>query len=76
MFELPLPPFHNSFGRIQRDLAGKYNVKLIPKRVFMRILSGADKTLDSIHLTQSGHDLMAKTVWEIIGPAFQTDSHQ
>lgn len=70
MFELPLPPFHHEFGRIQRTLAAKYHVHLIPKRVFLSVLAGGDSTLDSIHLSQAGHELMAKRVWGVIGSAY------
>ncbi len=70
MMELPLPPFFNSYGRIQRELAREYNVKLIPKRIFMRILAQDQSTLDSIHLSQSGQQQFADAVWEIVGGAF------
>ena len=72
MFELPLPPFYNEYGRIQRELAAQHGVKLIPRRVFLSILSGGGSTLDSIHLSQSGHRAMAGIVWEIVGPAFES----
>ena len=67
MFELPLPPTYNSFGEIQRRLSKKHGVVLIPKRVLMGILSGDSATLDSIHLSQAGHQRMAETVWRILG---------
>ena len=67
MFELPLPPFCNSYGLVQRRLARKHGVTLIPKRVLMGVLARRGATLDSIHLTQSGHDTLAKTVWRILG---------
>ncbi len=70
MFELPLPPFRNEYGRIQRRLSKKYNVMLIPKREFAALIAHPDNTSDSIHLTQAGHDRMGKLVWQIIGPAF------
>ena len=70
MFELPLPPFHNEFGRIQRRLASRYGVLLIPKRVLMSLLTGNGMTVDGIHLTQVGHDRMAALVWDIIRPAY------
>ncbi len=70
MFELPLPPFCHEYGRVQRAVAAKYNVKLIPKRVFLSIIAGTASTLDTIHLSQSGHQLMAAKVWQIIEPAF------
>lgn len=65
MFELPLPPFYHEFGRVQRSLASKYGVKLIPKRVLLNVLGGSDATLDSIHLTSAGHQKMADTVWSL-----------
>jgi acyl-CoA thioesterase-1 len=37
MFELPLPPLSNEFGRAQRSLAKKHNVLLVPKRFFIDI---------------------------------------
>ncbi len=70
MFELPLPPFCHEFGRIQRTLARRYGVALIPKRVFLSVLSMNDSTLDSIHLTQKGHEQMAATVWNLVRSAF------
>lgn len=70
MFELPLPPTFNRFGQIQRRLAAKHEVTLVPKRVLMGVLTGSDATLDSIHLSQSGHDRMAEAVWSIVGDAF------
>ena len=71
MFELPLPPFRNEYGRVQREIAGKHSVALIPKRVLMSILAGNDSTLDTIHLSQAGHRRMAAAVWRQIGSAFQ-----
>lgn len=69
MFELPLPPLSNSYGQVQRELASQYDVTLIPKRVFARVLAAENATLDSIHLSQDGHQLMAEAVWQVIGPA-------
>lgn len=70
MFELPLPPLCNEYGRIQRKLAARYQVRLIPKRVLMGILTGHAATTDTIHLDQAGHAQMAERVWQIISPAF------
>jgi len=67
MFELPLPPFYNTFGLVQRRLARKHGVALIPKRVLMGVLARSDATLDSIHLTQTGHDSLARIVWKTLG---------
>jgi acyl-CoA thioesterase-1 len=70
MFELPLPPFYNEFGRIQRRLARAHGVALIPKWVLLGVLRGQAATLDSIHLSPAGQREMARSVWSVIGPAF------
>tara|TARA_R110002111_G_scaffold262504_1_gene338848 strand:- start:198 stop:1055 length:858 start_codon:yes stop_codon:yes gene_type:complete len=73
MLELPLPPFYHAYGRIQRELARKHKVKLVPKRVLLSIIAGGDATLDSIHLSQAGQQNMAEVVWGIIGSGYGTD---
>ena len=70
MFELPLPPFRNEYGRIQRSLARKHCVALVPKRVFLSILAVNGSTVDTIHLTQAGHHRMAATVWNLVRSVF------
>jgi acyl-CoA thioesterase I len=70
MFELPLPPFCHEYGRVQRSVAAKHNVKLVPKRVFLSVIAGSDSTLDTIHLSQSGHQFMADCVWRLVKSAF------
>jgi lysophospholipase L1-like esterase len=64
MLELPLPPLYNRFGEIQRRLARRYDVVLIPKRYFASVLIGGDATLDGLHLSPAGHRKMAEMVWE------------
>jgi len=66
MFELPLPPLGNRFGQIQRRLASKYHVQLIPKCVLAELLLSPETTLDSIHLTQTGHERLAQAMWKIL----------
>ena len=70
MLELPLPPFFHRFGRIQRAAAEKYGVLLVPKRVFLSVLAGSGATLDSVHLSQTGHQHMSDSVWSLICHAF------
>lgn len=72
MLELPLPPFYHEYGRIQRNLARKHHVALVPKRVFLSIIAGNESTLDSIHLSQAGHQNMAVVVWGLVKPAYTT----
>ena len=76
MFELPLPPLYHEFGRIQRTIAAKHHVALIPKRIFLSVIAGGGSTLDSIHLSQSGHQAMADSVWNCVDPAFDKSSGQ
>ncbi len=66
MFELPLPPFHNRWGRIQRQQATKHGVKLIPRRELASVFSGRESTFDSIHLTQVGHQRLLKIVQYVL----------
>ncbi len=69
MFELPLPPFCNGYGRIQRSLASEFDAALIPKRVLARVIGSSRGTLDGLHLSEEGHREIAETVRQIIGPA-------
>jgi acyl-CoA thioesterase-1 len=66
MFELPLPPFRNEFGRIQRALAAEYGVTLVPKRIFLHVLMTPGATVDGVHLSPKGHELMRDVVWRIL----------
>ncbi len=75
MFELPLPPFNHEYGRIQRSLARKYNVSLVPKRFLLSILAASDSTVDTIHLTQAGQRRMAACVWRLLSAAFPEESY-
>ena len=70
MFELPLPPFRNEFGRIQRRLSARHGVRLIPKHVFCEVLTGDGLTIDGVHLTKAGHVRMAEVVWQTILGAY------
>lgn len=71
MFELPLPPLMNEYGRAQRRLAQQYGVKLIPKRVLMGVLAGDGATLDSIHLSAAGHQRLADAIYRMLEPAYR-----
>jgi acyl-CoA thioesterase-1 len=69
MLEMPLPPFFGALGAIQRRLAVKHGVLLIPKRLLLGVLTAPGATLDTIHLSQRGHDQMADLVISLLGPA-------
>jgi acyl-CoA thioesterase-1 len=71
MFELPLPPFYHEYGRVQRTAAAKHKVVLVPKRVLLSILADEGATLDTIHLTQPGHQVMADRVWQLVQDAYE-----
>lgn len=67
MLELPLPPFYNRYGAIQRRLAHQHGVFLIPKRYFAGVLGGEAAVLDGLHLSPNGHRKMAEMIWRMIG---------
>lgn len=67
MFELPLPPLAFRYGEAQRRLAGKYGVALLPKRLFIGVLTSSGATVDGIHLSSKGHELMAELVKKRLG---------
>jgi acyl-CoA thioesterase-1 len=62
MLELPLPPYRMAYGAAQRGLARKHGVTLIPKRVLASVLGMKKGTIDGLHLTQAGHDALARRV--------------
>ena len=65
MFELPLPPLKTDYNKIQKQLAAKYGVILIPKRYFAKILTGDKYTVDGLHLSNAGHERMADIIWSL-----------
>jgi acyl-CoA thioesterase-1 len=69
MLELPLLPFQNEYGRIQRELAKQYHVFLVPKRFLVAVLSSSGATVDLAHLSPAGHNLMAERTWPVIRAA-------
>ena len=66
MFELPLLPFYNDFGKGQRNLAKKYNVILIPKHYLTDVFGMKGGTLDGLHLSQKGHDALANSIYGLL----------
>ncbi len=69
VFELPLLPLDNGFGKAQRNLARKYNLTLIPKHYLTDVFGLKDGTLDGLHLSQKGHDALAHSIYGL----FKTD---
>jgi acyl-CoA thioesterase I len=67
MLELPLMPFHTDLGRVQRRLADRHNVTLIPKRFFANVLGSENGTIDGLHLSNAGHERMSEMLWYLLG---------
>jgi acyl-CoA thioesterase I len=72
MLELPLPPFYNAYGRVQRELASRHGVPLVSKREFAGVVFAPGATLDTVHLSESGHARFADMVWRHVGPLLRT----
>jgi lysophospholipase L1-like esterase len=70
MFELPLPPLPGAWelARLQRRLAHRYSVRLIPRREFARVLLAKGTTSDGLHLTELGHRQTADLVLRRLTP--------
>lgn len=66
MFELPLPPTFEEFGRVQRGLARKYGVVLVPKSYFCKVLAVPGGSEDGLHLSAVGMDAMADIMYELL----------
>lgn len=62
MLELPMPPFCGAFTSYQRELCAKYKVHLIPKRYFSWVITGAESTVDGLHLSNLGQQKMAQVI--------------
>lgn len=69
MIELPLPPFYNRFGMVQRELAKSHGVMLIPKRYLAKIICTPGATVDGLHLSNTGHALLARALFEMLTQA-------
>lgn len=54
LFELPLPPLSVRYCDVQRRLAARYQVALVPRRQFLQVMTTAGGTVDGIHLSDNG----------------------
>ena len=66
LFELPLFPSQNAYGKAQRDAVRKYGAVMLPKRFFAKVLRTKNGTLDGLHLSQNGHNALARIVADVI----------
>jgi acyl-CoA thioesterase-1 len=67
MCELPLPPFANRYGELQRRLASRRHVRLIPKREFIAALASPGGTVDGVHLSDAGQTRLAEMFGRALG---------
>ena len=70
MFELPLPPIPGAYdlARLQRRLADRHSVKMIPRRDLAKCLLSPGATSDGLHLTPIGHRALATLVLNTLSP--------
>ncbi len=66
MFELPTPPWQCDYFQIQRDLAKKYGVYLVPRRFLSKLVFNKEYTVDGLHLSNAGHKFMAEEIWKLV----------
>jgi len=66
MIELPLPPFCNRYGMVQRALAREHGVTLIPKRFMADVMSTPRATVDGLHFSNAGHALFARALFGML----------
>jgi acyl-CoA thioesterase-1 len=66
MFELPLPPLAARYCAVQRRLAMRYHALLIPRRQFLRVLTGHGSTVDGIHLSVRGQTRLMELVRNLL----------
>jgi lysophospholipase L1-like esterase len=62
MFELPLLPVQNAFGRIQRDVCRAHGVLLVPRPILAGAVSLPGHAVDGLHLSPRGHAWLAERV--------------
>jgi acyl-CoA thioesterase I len=74
MFELPLLPNKIEYGRIQRRLAARYGVLLIPKHYFTAVFTRSGATSDGLHLSETGAQRMAALAEQILLPLLRRPS--
>ena len=65
MFELPLLPLQNAFGRIQRDACKHHGVALLPRSILAGAVALPGNASDGLHLTPRGHAWLARRLSEL-----------
>ncbi|HET7711116.1 MAG TPA: SGNH/GDSL hydrolase family protein [Thermoanaerobaculia bacterium] len=64
LVEFPLLPGRWAYGAAIRKNARRHRSLLVPRRVLAHVLLQDGNTFDGIHLTQKGHDAMARALRE------------
>ncbi len=65
MFELPLVPFQNEYGRIQREVSSQYGVTLLPRSILAGAVALPGYASDGLHPSARGHTWVATRVAEM-----------
>jgi lysophospholipase L1-like esterase len=71
MFELPLLPHQIAYGQVQRRLATKYRVPIIPRRFLVQVIRGSNATSDGLHLLPEGTKRMTELVDKVLAPVLK-----
>ncbi|MHB0968704.1 MAG: SGNH/GDSL hydrolase family protein [Thermoanaerobaculia bacterium] len=67
--ELPVIPGARAYGGLQREIVARREAKLIPKHHLAAVLADPANTTDGIHLTQRGHDELARRIGKLLKPS-------
>ncbi|MBL8879756.1 MAG: SGNH/GDSL hydrolase family protein [Phycisphaerales bacterium] len=71
MFELPTVVFSADYLAVQRRIAAKHHVPLIPRRHLAWVLAERGSTIDGLHLSDRGHQRMADTIRAILNKSMK-----
>ena len=67
MFELPLLPFQNRYGRIQRRVCADHDVTHLPRYLLAGAVALPGHAADGLHLSPEGHAWLAERVAAVWG---------
>ncbi len=62
LIEFPVLPARGGFGHAMRAVAAKHDVPLLHRRFLAAVLQAPGATVDGLHLSESGHRAMARTI--------------
>jgi len=67
MLEFPVLPGKWAFASAQRRIARRHGATLIPKRLLAAVLTDPRNTFDALHLTDRGHEELARRIAPWLG---------